>query len=359
MKSTKINLKILKILLNVNVISSMIAFLSVVVLCIILNIARDVFVPLVTAWFILQVLKPINNLGNKIHLHPFMNLAFMLLVLIGIGFIGVRYIAKLAVDVNRVYGNYSGELIRRYNDFMALMNITPDMLASVEWGTLGLDFLRNNAGKITGSLMDIGNKFFMTIFFLMLMLVVAPYSERKIVKAFRGRTGHNIKEMFNKISEQISYYMLHQTLLSAGTALLVWCVLALFSVELAGGWAMLAFFLNFIPNVGSIITTILPVIMAMIQFSTLFEPLVVLVLLIVIQMVIGNIIGPKILSDSLGVSSVVILLSLLFWSMVWGISGAFLSVPIASIIKIVCENIPPLEPIAVLMSNGSSIKPED
>ena len=64
MKSAKISLKLLKILLNVNVISSMIAFLSVVVLCIILNLARNVFVPLVTAWFILQVLKPINTLGS-------------------------------------------------------------------------------------------------------------------------------------------------------------------------------------------------------------------------------------------------------------------------------------------------------
>ena len=99
--------------------------------------------------------------------------------------------------------------------------------------------------------------------------------------------------------------------------------------------------------------------MAVIQFATFFEPLIVLVLLTVIQMVIGNIIGPKILSDSLGVSSVVILLSLLFWSMIWGIPGAFLSVPIASIIKIVCENITPLNPIAVLMSNGSSITSDE
>ena len=84
-----------------------------------------------------------------------------------------------------------------------------------------------------------------------------------------------------------------------------------------------------------------------------------LVLLTVIQMVTGNIIGPKILSDSLGVSSVVILLSLLFWTMIWGLPGAFLSVPIASILKITCENITPLNSIAVLMSDGAEVIPEE
>ena len=222
---------------------------------------------------------------------------------------------------------------------MAVFNITPEMLASVEWGNLGLDLLRNYASRITSIVLDMSNTFFMTIFFLMFLLIEAPYAERKIQKAFRGKTGKSVKEVFSKISDQI--------------------ILELLGVELAGGWAVLAFFLNFIPNVGSIIATILPFLMAVIQFSTFFEPLIVLVLLTVVQMVIGNIIGPKILSDSLGLSSVVILLSLLFWSMIWGIPGAFLSVPIASIIKIVCENITPLNPIAVLMSNGSSITSDE
>ena len=359
MKSTKINLRLFRILLNVNVIAGLIAFLSFTVLCIILNLTREVFIPLIIAWFIVQILRPVNDLTNKMKIHPYLNLAMILMVLVGLGFLGVRFLANLAVDINNVYNRYSSELMQRYNDFMALFNITPDMLASIEWGNLGLDFLRNNAGRITGFIVDISNKFFMTIFFLMFMLIEAPYTERKISKAFSGKTGNNVKEIFSKISDQISYYMLNQSLISAATALCVWGVLALMKIELAGGWAILAFFLNFIPNVGSIIATILPVIMAFVQFSTALEPLVVLVLLTIIQMVIGNIIGPKILSDSLGVSSVVIVLSLLFWSMIWGIPGAFLSVPIASILKIVCENITPLNPIAVIMSNGSAIPTEE
>ena len=352
LSKTRNNLRILKLLFNVNITTALIAFLSVVVLCLILYIAKDVFIPLVIAWFIMQILRPIQILGNKLHLHPYLNLMLIFIVLIGAAFMGVRFMASQAADFNDVYSRYAATLRERYNSFLALMNITPDMISQMDWANIGFDFIKSSTSYIVGFIIQITDKFFMTVFFLMFILVEAPYTERKIDAAFKGKTGGKIKGIMKKISEQVSYYMINQTLLSLATAFCVWLALYVMNVELARGWAMLAFFLNFIPNVGSIIATILPVMMSFIQFSTLLEPLIVLTLLTVIQMVIGNIIGPKILSDSLGVSSIVILLSLLFWTMIWGVPGAFLSVPIASIIRIICENIPPLYPISVLMGNA-------
>ena len=97
--------------------------------------------------------------------------------------------------------------------------------------------------------------------------------------------------------------------------------------------------------------------MAIIQFSPgLFKPAMVLISLAAIQITIGNIITPKVVGDRLGVSPVVILLSLLLWGMIWGIPGALLSTPIISIIKIVCENIPSLHSIAVLIGSGESVR---
>ena len=128
-------------------------------------------------------------------------------------------------------------------------------------------------------------------------------------------------------------------------------------MRLAAGWGVLTFLLNFIPTVGSIIATIPPVVMAIIQFSPgLFKPVMVLVSLAAIQLTIGNIITPKVMGDKLGVSPVVILLSLLLWGMIWGIPGALLSTPIISIIKIVCENIPVLHSIAILIGSGESVR---
>jgi predicted PurR-regulated permease PerM len=72
-------------------------------------------------------------------------------------------------------------------------------------------------------------------------------------------------------------------------------------------------------------------------------------------MTIGNVITPKVVGDRLGLSPVLILLSLLLWGTIWGVPGALLSVPIASIIKIVCENVSSLKPIAVLMGVGKPL----
>lgn len=352
---------IARLLLNANLLSGFIAFMSVIAICIILHIAKDVFIPLVIAWFIIQIVRPITHIGNKLHLHPYLNLIFVFVVLIGVSVLFVRFIGGQVSAFNQVYSRYASVFAERYTAFMNLLNInlTSDTFSAFDFGNFNvLNFIKDSALYVTGVLISLVNKIFMTVFFLMFMLVEAPYTERKISKAFHGKTGNRVMIVFNAISEQVSYYMLNQALISLITAFCVWLVLMFMKVELSSGWAVLAFMLNFIPNVGSIIATILPVIMAFVQYSTLLEPMIVLGLLTAIQMLIGNIIGPKILSDSLGVSSTVILLSLLFWTMIWGVPGAFLSVPIASIIKIVCENIPSLRPIAVLMSNGISIKSE-
>ena len=349
----------IRLLLNVNIISGFIVFLSVIVLCVILHIARDVFIPFVVAWFIVQVVRPIYRIGNKLHLHSYLNLIVVFIILIGLTALFVRFIGVQVKAFNEVYRRYSSVLIERYTAFMALLNITPEMFSGFDLSSVEiLSFIKDSAFYITGFLVSLVNKIFMTTFFLMFMLIEAPYTERKIKKAFHGATGNRIRIILGTISDQISYYMLNQTLISLVTAFFVWLVLFLLGVELAAGWAVLAFMLNFIPNVGSIIATILPVVMAFIQYSTLLEPVLVLVvlgLLTAIQMIIGNIIGPKILSDSLELSSTVILVSLLFWTMILGIPGAFLSVPIASVIKIICENVQSLHPVAVFMSNGNSI----
>ena len=359
MAKLKNNLRILNFLINVNITAALMAFLSIVVLCLILHIAKNVFIPLVVAWSILQILRPVNRFGNKLHLHPYLNLMLTFIVLIIVAFLGVRFMASQATSFNDVYNRYAVTLNERYNSFLALLNITPEMIKAMNWTSIGFDFLKSGTGYLVSLIVELTDKLFMTIFFLMFLLIEAPYTERKINKAFRGKTSNKIKDILKSISDQVSYYMINQTLLSLTTAFFVWGALAIMNVELSRGWAMLAFFLNFIPNIGSIIATILPVLMAFIQFPTIIEPLIVLAMLTTIQMIIGNIIGPKILSESLGVSSVVILLSLLFWTMIWGIPGAFLSVPIASIIKIICENVPQLYFISVLMGNGASINQND
>ncbi len=93
--------------------------------------------------------------------------------------------------------------------------------------------------------------------------------------------------------------------------------------------------------------------MALVQHYPAVWPVVAVALaLTAIQMVLGNIIAPKVFGDRLNLSPVVILLFLVFWGWLWGVTGALLAVPIAAAIQIALAHIPPLAPLAVLMGSG-------
>jgi predicted PurR-regulated permease PerM len=124
-------------------------------------------------------------------------------------------------------------------------------------------------------------------------------------------------------------------------------------------WGALAFFLNFIPTVGSIVASIPPILLALVQFyPSLWPGVVTLLSMMTIQLGMGNALAPKVMGDQLNLSPVVVLLSLLFWGWLWGIVGALLSIPIAAAIKIVCENIETLHPISVMMGSGKTYRRE-
>ncbi|MBQ7577638.1 MAG: AI-2E family transporter [Synergistaceae bacterium] len=331
---------------------SLMGFISAVVLCVVLHVASNMFIPLVIAWFILQILRPVIKIGKTLRLNPWLNITLVFATLTIAGLVGFKFVAVQVVEFGRVYDAYSDKLIEWFINLLKTLSIPPEAVKNFNW--MGL--LQDNARNISELVIALSSKFVLTLVFLMFMMLEAPYLQEKINKAF-GRNAERVQKILSTISEQVSRYLGTLALISFVTGVCAWIVLTVLDVRLAAGWGVLTFLLNFIPTVGSIIATIPPVVMAVIQFSPgLFKPVLVLVSLTTIQLTIGNIITPKVMGDRLGVSPVVILLSLLLWGMIWGIPGALLSTPIVSIIKIVCENIPSLNFIAVLIGSGDFVR---
>ena len=331
---------------------ALLGFLSAVILCSVLHIASNVFIPLVIAWFMLQMLRPVVKIGITLKFNAWWNVALVFSILTVIGIAGFKFIAAQVVEFAHVYALYSDKLTEWFARMLEMFSIPSEAVKNFDW----FGILKDNARNISSLIIALSSKFVLTFVFLMFMLVEAPFLDDKINKAF-GKNSGRVRKILSSISEQVSQYLSTLTLISFATGLCAWSVLTVFGVQLAAGWGVLTFLLNFIPTVGSIIATIPPVVMAIIQFSPgLFTPFLVLVSLTAIQVTIGNIITPKVVGDKLGVSPVMILLSLLLWSMIWGIPGALLSTPIMSIIKIVCENIPVLHTIAVLIGSGEAVK---
>ena len=127
-------------------------------------------------------------------------------------------------------------------------------------------------------------------------------------------------------------------------------ILWFLGIELAMVFGLLAFILNFIPNVGSIIATLLPLPMVLVhpEFSW-FMFLAALFVPGTIQMVIGNVLEPKMLGESLELHPITVLLSLIFWGILWGIPGMLLAAPITAVLKILLEHLELTKPLARLL----------
>jgi len=157
----------------------------------------------------------------------------------------------------------------------------------------------------------------------------------EIIKNERER---RVEKTFKDITEQIQRYIATKFLISLLTGLLVGIVLWIFDVDFLIVWAVMAFFLNFIPNIGSILAVVLPTVMTLIQYESVGYTLLVGGIISIVQNLIGNLLEPKIMGDKLGLNPLVILVSLLVWGYIWGIAGMFLSVPLTAVVKIIISN---------------------
>lgn len=205
-------------------------------------------------------------------------------------------------------------------------------------------------GKGLGSILNIVSYVFLTLLFMLFMLAENGDLTKRLFQAFPEAQARNLARIVANIDGQVQQYLLTKTLISMGTGLFTSIILWLLGVDFALLWGFLAFLLNFIPNVGSIVATILPFFLSLLQFESLTIPLMVLFLLGGVQVTMGNFVEPKVMAFSLNLSALIILVSLIFWGWLWGIVGMILAVPITATLKIVCENIEPLKPVAVLMS---------
>lgn len=159
-----------------------------------------------------------------------------------------------------------------------------------------------------------------------------------------------VGNIMGSIVRSVNYYLLVKAFVSGITGLLVYGLMMLFGLELAAAMGILTFVLNFIPNLGSIIATVIVGLVAYVQVADLFTALVIFFTAGAVQFSIGNVIDPMLMGRTLRLSSFGIIISLAFWGLVWGVVGMFLAVPIMVGVMIVCSHIPALRPAAVLLS---------
>ncbi|MFQ5767856.1 MAG: AI-2E family transporter [Acidobacteriota bacterium] len=191
----------------------------------------------------------------------------------------------------------------------------------------------------------------LTIAFILLEAAGCP---AKLQAAFGGR---EIARRYERIQTEIQRYLGMKTLISLATGSLVSLMLALLGVDFPLLWGALAFILNYIPSLGSIIAALPPTLLAAIQLGP-GSALAVALMFLAINLVLGSFLEPYLMGRRLGLSALVVFLSLIFWGWVWGPVGMLLSVPLTMVIRIMLENTEEFRWIAILLDASPSRSPE-
>ena len=248
---------------------------------------------------------------------------------------------------------YQENFIRMINDLAGQYGIkelpTSDTLMQNVDFSLLLGWLGSSVGYLVSTLL------------LILMYTGFLFAEQRVmmnkINALAGdpEKAEKMYRIIIEISSRIQNYIWIKTVVSAATGVLSYIILKMVGVDFAAVWALLIFMLNYIPNIGSIVGVAMPALLTLMQFDTLTPFLIVAIGLGAIQFAIGNLVEPALMGKSLNLSPFMIILSLTFWGLLWGIPGMFLSVPITVMFAIVCARFRPTRGVAIILSGDGNV----
>ncbi|HEX5958070.1 MAG TPA: AI-2E family transporter [Hyphomicrobiaceae bacterium] len=183
------------------------------------------------------------------------------------------------------------------------------------------------------------------------MLVEASSLPAKLQAAFRltDMQEARLKQLFTAVNQ----YMLIKCMTSLATGICIWIWLKILGIEYAVALAVAAVLFNFVPIVGNILMAVPAVLIALVQ-ANVSTALLVALGYVVVNAALGNVVEPRLMGRELGVSSLVVLLSLLFWGWVLGPIGLFLSVPLTMALIVALEASPRTRPIAIMLGSETS-----
>ena len=193
---------------------------------------------------------------------------------------------------------------------------------------------------------------FTVVFLTYFLLASGSMFRRKIAYLFPSGTQRTrIKRALFEIEEQMSRYLLINTLISGCVATATWAFLAAIGMPNPFLWGVVAGVLNNVPYIGSLITLILIGFVALASFDGSGVLLLACGGFILIHVITCNLLAPMVLGRKMPLNTVAVLISLLFWGWVWGIVGVIMAVPITVMIQVVCTHSERFRGVSILLGN--------
>ncbi len=314
-----------------------------------MKVASPILVPILLSVFLAIISAPPLLWLERKGLPRIIALLIVLSAVIGIGILLVSLIGTSVQEFQirlPVYSEKLEQLFVKINELAALLGFTLENtrllnIINAETITRLLALASNEIGRLIANIYLV----FLTVIFILLEVSTLP---RKFKKIF-SESPKSVQQL-SDFKHRLQRYLVIKTGISLVTAVLVWLLLTVLGVDFPILWAILAFFLNFVPNIGSIISAIPAVVIAYLQLDGITALWVVLGYA-VINVLMGSVIEPRVAGRNLGLSPLIVFLSFLFWGWVLGPIGMFLSVPFTMMVQLVAQSSDHLRWLAILLSD--------
>ncbi len=328
-----------------------ILFMAFVLAAWVLFWLRDILAPFALAIFFWLIIDAFARwLDDKLSFLPYAATLSMAILTVAAGLVGIGVIiADTAVDVAHQAPEYQENLRAILSP---LLDRFGDGSINGLYDKMGLDGkLGALLAGFAASVQKVMSSFAFIAIYVAFLFAAQNSFPKKINDLWPDpEKRRQAKKVGDRIRRSIEKYLGIQTLMSIIMTVLSYIVMKAFGLDNALFWALVIFILNYIPVVGSVLAGLLPAAFALVQFDSLPMVGVMAGLLFVIQFVISNTLQPKMMGDSMNLSALVVILSLVLWQAMWGGVGAFLSAPLTVILMIVLAQFPTTRWMAVLLS---------
>ncbi|QGM80325.1 AI-2E family transporter [Otariodibacter oris] len=306
-----------------------------------IKMATEIVIPFLLSLFIAIICSPIVKSMTDRKIPLWLAIA-LLFVLFAIGFTFLSGLINSTIkEFTASIPSYKILLSERISlllDFAKQWNIPIDISEDSIMNELDPSRIMNFVSRLLLSFSGVVTDIFVLLLVVVFMLFEAPTAKHRLAVALSGNEDTELKENnINRVLEGVISYLGVKTIVSLLTAACIWVMLVLLDVQYAVLWATLSFLLNYIPNIGSILAGV-PIIVQALLLNGFSIGFGVAIGIILINMVIGNVLEPKMMGRKLGLSTLVVFLSLLFWGWILGTVGMLLSVPLTMALKIALES---------------------
>ncbi len=333
---------------------SLVIFAALVIGLAGIKAASVIVIPFVLAGFIAIICNPLLSFFGRYKIPKGIAIMLVMLMVVGVGVSLGGLVGQSLTDFSQDLPQYKAQL---KEEFIWLVDVAASYNILINKEQLISMF---DPGKMidvaTGMLTGLGGvmaNLFLIILTVVFMLFEGPMLSHKIHMALDD-PDMKMKQI-DRFLNSINSYLAIKTVVSLGTGLLAALLLWTLNVDYFVLWGVIAFMFNYIPNIGSIIAAIPAVLLALITQGPLIAGFVGAGYL-TINTVMGNIVEPKYMGKGLGLSTLVVFLSLIFWGWLLGTVGMLLSVPLTMIVKIALETSEEGRWLATLLGNGEELE---